>query len=104
MKGSLIDTNVLSELRKEQRCDAGVRQWFEEAGSEQLFISTLTLGEIRRGIEQIRRRDPSQAKRRWRSGCCGWRPNLPNECCQWMKRIVADQMGQIGFGATRPDN
>ena len=62
MNGCLIDTNVLSELRKAKRCDAGVRQWFEETAAEELFISVLVLGEIRQGIERIRLRDPAQAR------------------------------------------
>ncbi len=62
MSGCLLDTNVLSELRKEKRCDAGVRQWLEETAEEELFISVLVLGEIRQGIERIRRRDPGQAR------------------------------------------
>ncbi len=62
MKGFLLDTNVLSELRKEQRCDAGVRQWFEASDEEKLFISVVALGEIRQGIERIRRREPAQGR------------------------------------------
>jgi hypothetical protein len=62
MSGCLIDTNVLSELRKEKRCDTGVRQWFEDAPEDELFISVLVLGEIRQGIERIRPRHPAQAK------------------------------------------
>jgi predicted nucleic acid-binding protein len=62
MNGCLLDTNVLSELRKGKRCDAGVRQWFEESAAEELFISVVVLGEIRQGIERIRRRDPAQAR------------------------------------------
>jgi len=62
MSGCLLDTNVLSELRKEDRCDAGVRRWFEEAAAEELFVSVLVLGEIRVGIERIRRRDQAQAR------------------------------------------
>jgi predicted nucleic acid-binding protein len=61
MGGCLIDTSVLSELRKEMRCDAGVRQWFENAAEDKLFISVLGLGEIRRGIERIGPRDLAQA-------------------------------------------
>lgn len=53
----LIDTNVLSELRKGERADAGVRRWFEQARDDQIFTSVLVLGELRRGIESIRRRD-----------------------------------------------
>jgi hypothetical protein len=57
----LVDTNVLSELRKGERADPGVRAWFEQARDEDLFTSVLVLGEIRRGIESIRRRDVSSA-------------------------------------------
>jgi predicted nucleic acid-binding protein len=57
----LLDTNVVSELRKKQRCDPGLRRWFEAQVAETLFISVLVLGEIRKGIETIRRRDPAAA-------------------------------------------
>jgi predicted nucleic acid-binding protein len=59
----LIDTNVLSELRKGQRCDVGVAAWFDEVTDEELFVSVLTIGEIRRGVELIRRRDTVAAAR-----------------------------------------
>ena len=59
--GYLIDTNILSEIRKRERANAGVREWFAEASDEDLFLSVLTLGEIRRGIEGIRRRDAISA-------------------------------------------
>jgi predicted nucleic acid-binding protein len=58
----LIDTNVISELRKGGRCDPGVASWFAEVPSEDLFLSVLTLGEIRKGIEKIRRRDEATAR------------------------------------------
>lgn len=54
----LVDTNVVSELRKGQRCNAGVAAWFNGLSAEDIFLSVLTLGEIRKGIERIRRRDP----------------------------------------------
>ncbi len=57
----LIDTNVLSELRKGDRSNDGIRTWFAEAKEDDLFTSVLVLGEIRRGIESIRRRDPPSA-------------------------------------------
>lgn len=53
----LLDTNVVSELRKGARADPGVRAWVDAAEDSQLFISVLVLGEVRRGIESIRRRD-----------------------------------------------
>ena len=57
----LVDTSVLSELRKGERADPGVRSWFGEARDEDVFTSVLVLGEIRRGIESIRRRDVPSA-------------------------------------------
>jgi predicted nucleic acid-binding protein len=56
----LLDTNVISELRKPQ-ADPHVRAWFAAAPGERLYLSVLTVGEIRRGIERLRRRDPAQA-------------------------------------------
>ena len=53
----LIDTNVISELRKGERANPGVVSWFAGLADEEVFLSALTLGEIRRGIESIRRRD-----------------------------------------------
>jgi predicted nucleic acid-binding protein len=66
----LVDTNILSELRKGKRADAGVRSWFAQVRDEDLFTSVLVLGELRRGIESIRRRDePSAlALEQWLSG------------------------------------
>lgn len=54
----LIDTNVLSEPRKGQRANFGVISFFKEAKSSGvgLFVSVVTLGEIRRGVESIRYR------------------------------------------------
>lgn len=57
----LIDTNVISELRKGKRANHGVSLWFAGLADDEVFLSALTLGEIRRGIESIRRRDPSAA-------------------------------------------
>ncbi len=57
----LIDTNVISELRKGKRANSAVVSWFEGLADEEVFLSALTLGEIRRGIESIRRRDPAAA-------------------------------------------
>jgi toxin FitB len=57
----LIDTNVISELRKGDRADSSVATWFAGLANEEIFLSALTLGEIRRGIESIRRRDGKSA-------------------------------------------
>ena len=58
----LVDTNVISELRKGRRCDPGVAAWFARVASEEIYLSALTLGEIRKGIESIRRRDGAAAQ------------------------------------------
>jgi len=56
-----MDTNVISELRKRDRCDANVARWFDSCPAEEIYLSVLTIGEIRRGIECIRLRDPDAA-------------------------------------------
>lgn len=52
MTGWLLDTVVVSELRK-PRCDPRVRKWSEDQVPESLFLSRVTLAEIRFGIEQV---------------------------------------------------
>lgn len=56
----LLDTNVLSEARKPSG-NAGVRRWLSTVAPEELFLSVLVVGEVRRGIERLRRRDERQA-------------------------------------------
>ena len=60
----LIDTNVISELRKHRRANLGVWQFFQQAAEQDtpLFISVITVGELRRGVEIVRwRGDLAQA-------------------------------------------
>jgi predicted nucleic acid-binding protein len=62
----LIDTNVISEGRKGARANAGVRDFFKRVASDQppVFLSVVTVGELRRGVELIRHRgDEAQANR-----------------------------------------
>lgn len=62
----LIDTNVVSEARKGRRADAGVAAFFQAAieAETRLYLSVVTVGELRRGVEIIRRRgDSEQAER-----------------------------------------
>lgn len=58
----LIDTNIISEIRKRERCDARVAAWFASIDDEAIYLSVLVLGEIRRGIELVRPSDPAQAR------------------------------------------
>lgn len=62
----LLDTNVLSEVRKRSP-HAAVAAWFQAATGSDLFVSVLVVGEIRQGIERLRDRDPAQAEvfERW---------------------------------------
>ena len=57
----LLDTNVVSELRKRDRCNPHVAAWYQRVDDAEVFLSVLTVGEIRRGIENIRRRDDPSA-------------------------------------------
>ena len=57
----LLDTNVISELRKGSRCDPSVATWVGQISEKEIFLSVVTLGEIRKGIELLRRRDPRGA-------------------------------------------
>jgi toxin FitB len=57
----LIDANIISEVRKGARCDPKVSAWYASIADEDVFLSTLVLGEIRKGIELLRPRDPGKA-------------------------------------------
>lgn len=61
----LIDTNVISESRKGAKTNNGVREFFDRMAIHQtpLYLSVVTIGELRRGVELIRHRgDKVQAK------------------------------------------
>lgn len=62
VSGYLLDTNVLSELRKRELCNAGVMKWFASTEEKSMFLSVLVLGEIRHGVELLRRRNATQAQ------------------------------------------
>ena len=73
----LVDTDVISEARKGERANAGVRSFFRKATEDDvpLFLSAVTIGELRQGVETIRfRGDRPQAERLER----------------WLKRITGD--------------
>jgi predicted nucleic acid-binding protein len=78
----LLDTDVISEARKESRADVGVRAFFSEVQKDDapLYLSVITIGELRRGVERVRHRgDRAQATR----------------LEQWLKRITGDFAGSI---------
>ncbi|MGB8702644.1 MAG: type II toxin-antitoxin system VapC family toxin [Thermosynechococcaceae cyanobacterium] len=57
-KQYLIDTNIISELRKQRNANPGVRKFFQQATEQKarLYLSVITIGELRRGVELIRHR------------------------------------------------
>jgi toxin FitB len=63
----LVDTNVISEIRKRDRADAQVARWVAKTPASEIATSVIVLAEIRRGIELKRRSDPEQgaALDRW---------------------------------------
>lgn len=64
----LVDTNVVSEARKGKQANPGVRKFFQATDAAELYLSAQTIGEIRRGLENIRHRgDLPQARKleRW---------------------------------------
>jgi len=68
----LIDTHVISEMRKREKADRGVQSFFRQAAErdESLYLSVVTVGELRRGIDLIQHRgDRPQADllERWLS-------------------------------------
>jgi predicted nucleic acid-binding protein len=75
----LIDTNILAELRKGTRANARVRAWFEALDADDIALSVVTIGEIRRGIESIRRRDVPTARLLDR----------------WLRRLLRDHADRI---------
>lgn len=95
MSGFLLDTNILSEFRKANRCDAGVRDWVDQTPPEELYVSVLVLGEIRQGVERIRMRDQAQARTLER-----WLQSLSTGFADRILPVderVADQWGRLGL-------
>lgn len=89
----LLDTNVVSELRKGDRADPGVTTWFAGIAAEEIYLSVLTIGEIRRGIENVRRRDPAGA-----SALDGWLARVSEaqgERILPVDRAIAEEWGRM---------
>ena len=61
----MLDTNVVSELRKigDGKADANVAAWIDREDAESFFVSAITILELERGVLGIQRRDPTQGAR-----------------------------------------
>ena len=100
MKGFLIDTNVLSELRKGARANANVRRWFDSLDENDIYLSVLVTGEIRRGIENIRRRDSRAA-----AALDAWLDKVVRAHADRVLSVdaaVADEWGRLDARGTLP--
>jgi toxin FitB len=94
----LLDTNAISEIRRGR--DPNVRAWAGEITDADLYLSVLTLGEIRKGIERLRQRDRAQA-----DAFGGWLGDLQTRFVDRILPVdarVADEWGRLN--AARPRN
>ena len=94
----LIDTNVLSELRRKQP-DPHVVAWMQDRPRPSLFLSVLTLGEIRKGLERLEDTARKQSLLDWLE------VELPNYFVGRLLRIdvgTADRWGRLMAQAGRP--
>lgn len=79
----LVDTNVISEVRKGKKANAGVREFWRTVGEADVYISAQTIGEIRRGVENLKHRGDVPQSRKVE---------------QWLDRIVDEYADRIlGF-------
>lgn len=79
----LVDTNVISEARKGRKANPGVQRFFRAVEAENLYLSVQTIGEIRRGLENIRHRGDLPKARKLE---------------KWLDLVVADYGDRIlGF-------
>lgn len=92
----LIDTNIISEVRKGDRCDPHVAAWYASIDDADIHLSVLVLGEIRKGVERVRPKDPARALETWLSAVSKSFSDrvLP------VDQAVADEWGRMG--ANRP--
>ena len=58
----LLDTNIISEIRKGGDCNPHVATWYDSIDEDSIYLSVMVLGEIRKGIERARRTKPAQAR------------------------------------------
>jgi predicted nucleic acid-binding protein len=95
----LLDTNVISELRKGSRCNPAVAAWEQtELISQGGAISVITIGEIRKGIDLIAQRDQRQA-----ASLATWLQGLGQQFASRILPITIDVAQEWGrLNAKRP--
>jgi toxin FitB len=94
----LIDTNIISEVRKGDRCNPNVAAWYASIDDAELYLSVLVVGEIRKGVERARAKMPAQAK-----ALDDWLTAVTDAFAERIlpiNRQIAEEWGRMG--ATRP--
>lgn len=96
----LLDTNLISELRKNAKCNRAVWTWYEAQSFEDLFLSVLTTGEIRKGVEKCRMKDVprAQAYETWLRGL----ENGFKERILPVTAEIADMWGRLTYRVPMP--
>ncbi|HEY2030069.1 MAG TPA: type II toxin-antitoxin system VapC family toxin [Myxococcales bacterium] len=96
----MLDTNVLSEMRKRERASRHVRAWFDSAVADELYTSVMVLGELRQGVESKRRTDLATAVSLER-----WLHALEERYADRILAVdaqIADQWGRLNAGGRLP--
>jgi toxin FitB len=93
----IVDTNVVSELRKRSSADTNVTAWFAETPSELIFVVPAVLAELETGVRLIERRDSAQGRvlRRWLTSV---RDEFADRCL-----LIDCSIGTILGGLHAPD-
>jgi len=89
----LLDTNFISELRKGDRANRGAMAWAMSHDSALWAISVITIGEIRKGIEDVRRTDIRQAQ-----AIDGWLTTIHEDFSESILPVsmeIADRWGRL---------
>jgi len=94
----LFDTNIISEVRKGAKCDSNVAAWYDSIDDADIYLSVLTLGELRKGVERARASDPTQTRalEKWLTTVA----ECFSERILTVDQAVADEWGRMG--AKRP--
>ncbi len=90
----LIDTNIISEVAKRDRCNRHVASWYASVDDRCIYLSVLVLGEIRKGIEHARPNDPARANalERWLTTV---RKSFADRILP-IDQLVSDEWGRMG--------
>jgi predicted nucleic acid-binding protein len=90
----LLDTNIISEVRKGAKCDSNVAAWYDSIDDADIYLSVLVLGEIRKGVERARLSNPAQGRALEK-----WLTTVAESFAERILSVdqaVADEWGRMG--------